>query len=203
MCVYHSVGTRFPPLESKDLHVSRLVIIASLFALAAPAALAVPPSGQGKPESSPAPPSAAELCKQQRRTIGMAAFRELYASSGSPKAAMDACLARQVQTTSSAAKNAALECKAERADPAFVSGHGGKTFEQFYGANDNGRNAFGKCVSSKVKQEVTAQQTATLKAAKKCKAMRANSKSEFDAAYGTKKNAFGKCVSSNAKEQDD
>ena len=179
--------------------MSRLVIIASLFALAAPAALAVPPSGQGKPESSPAPPSAAELCKQQRRTIGMAAFRALYAPTGSPQAAMAACLTKQVQTTSSAAKNAAMECKAEREDPTFASGHEGKTWEQVYG---NARNAFGKCVSSKVTEDVTAQQTATLKAAKKCKDMRANSKPEFDAAYGTKKNAFGKCVSSNAKGQD-
>jgi hypothetical protein len=185
--------------------MSRLVIIASLFALAAPAALAVPPSGQGKPESTAtSAPSAAVLCKQQRRMIGMAAFRELHAPNGSPKAAMDACLTKQVRTAASAAKNAAMECKAERADSDFVAdpAHGGKTFEQFYGENENGKNAFGKCVSSKSKQDVTSQQAATVKAAKQCKAMRASSRSEFDAAYGTKRNAFGKCVSSKAKEQD-
>jgi hypothetical protein len=42
--------------------------------------------------------------------------------------------------------NAARECKAERdADPA--------AFREKYGTNHNGRNAFGKCVSSKVKDK--------------------------------------------------
>ena len=184
--------------------MSKLVIIASLFALAVPTALAVPPSGQGKPDSSTAStPSAAELCKQQRRIIGMAAFRELYAPNGTPKAAMDACLVKQVQTTSAAAKNAAMECKAERADLNFASaaGHDGKTFEQFYGTGGNGRNAFGMCVSSKVRQDVASQQAATTNAAKQCKALRATQQAEFEKAYGTKKNAFGKCVSSKAKQQ--
>lgn len=185
--------------------MSRLVIIVSLFALAVPAAFAAPPAGKGKPESSAtSAPSAGDLCKQQRRTIGMAAFRQLYAPNGKPKAAMDACLLKQVQTTSSAAKNAAMECKAERADLNFSATHEGKTFEQFYGTvNSNGKNAFGKCVSSKVKKDVTSQQAATVSAAKQCKAMRANQKADFDAAYGTKQNAFGKCVSSKAKKQSD
>ena len=109
--------------------MNRLVIVASLFALAAPTALAVPPSGQGKPESTAvSTPSAAELCKQQRRMIGMKAFRELYAPNGTPKAALEACLTKQVQTAASAAKNAAMECKAERADSdgfAADPAHGG------------------------------------------------------------------------------
>lgn len=33
-----------------------------------------------------------------------------------------------------------------------IAEHEGKTFEQFYGTNKNGRNAFGKCVSSKTSQ---------------------------------------------------
>jgi hypothetical protein len=48
--------------------------------------------------------------------------------------------------------NAAKECKAERADPAFAAAHDGKTFEEFYGTNANGRNAFGKCVSTAVRE---------------------------------------------------
>ena len=31
--------------------------------------------------------------------------------------------------------------------------HDGKTFEQFYGKNKNGKNAYGKCVSTKAKQK--------------------------------------------------
>ena len=43
-----------------------------------------------------------------------------------------------------AAKNAAKVCKAERAaDPAG--------FQEQYGSNPNGKNAFGKCVSAQVK----------------------------------------------------
>src|SRR5829696_6177128 len=51
--------------------------------------------------------------------------------------------------------NAAKECEAERAmsdeDFGAVPEHGGKTFEQFYGTNENLSNAFGKCVSTKAK----------------------------------------------------
>jgi hypothetical protein len=46
-------------------------------------------------------------------------------------------------------KNAAKQCQAESADSNFAAGHGGKTFVEYYGTNKNGRNAFGKCVSSK------------------------------------------------------
>jgi len=51
-------------------------------------------------------------------------------------------------------KNAAKQqCKAERADPGFAAAHQGKTFEQFYGTNKNGKNAHGKCVSNKAKKK--------------------------------------------------
>jgi hypothetical protein len=41
-------------------------------------------------------------------------------------------------------RNAAQECKEERSDPNV-------DFEGTYGSNKNGKNALGKCVSSKVK----------------------------------------------------
>ncbi len=55
--------------------------------------------------------------------------------------------------------NAAKACKAEQADPDFAASHDGKTFDEFYGTNGNpkketpgtGKNAFGKCVSTKAK----------------------------------------------------
>jgi hypothetical protein len=46
-------------------------------------------------------------------------------------------------------KNAAKACTAEQADASFAANHGGKSFAQFYGANANDANAFGKCVSMK------------------------------------------------------
>ncbi len=47
--------------------------------------------------------------------------------------------------------NAAKQCEAERADPAFADSHDGESFQEFYGTNKNGKNAFGKCVSGKAK----------------------------------------------------
>ena len=195
----------------------RFVIIAAVFSLAVPAAFAAPPPGKGKPEGagpkaeSAQSPSASDLCKRQRQTIGMAAFRQLYAQNGTPKAAMDACLLKQVQVSSTAAKNAAKACKAEQADPNFAGSHGGKTFTQFYGTNGNGMNAFGKCVSSKVKSSVQSQQSNTVNAAKKCKAEQADPNfagshggKTFTQYYGTNgngRNAFGKCVSKLAQQQ--
>jgi hypothetical protein len=140
--------------------------------------------------------AAAKACKDQRTTIGMAAFRLLYAPAGKPKAAMDACLARQVQVTSAEAKNAAKECKAERGTTAETR----TAFAEKYGTNANEKNAFGKCVSQKTTEEVAAQQEAVLGAAKACKEERgtsATSRSDFAEKYGTNAkntNAFGKCV---------
>ena len=191
--------------------MTRLFILAAIFCLAAPAALAVPPAGQGQGQAQSATPTASVLCKQQRHSMGMSTFRTTYAPTGSPKAAMNACLAQQVQVATTAAKNAAKACKAEQVDPSFAAGHGGKSFEDHYGTNANKRNAFGKCVSSKASAAVESQQDATLNAAKKCKAERADVNfaaghggTSFADFYGTnanKKNAFGKCVSKLAKEQ--
>jgi hypothetical protein len=61
------------------------------------------------------------------------------------KAAMDA----EDEQEAERFKNAAKACDAERSDPNFAASHDGKTFEQLYGTNKNGKNAFGKCVSSK------------------------------------------------------
>ena len=125
-----------------------LMTLAAFLALAVPAALAVPPAGHGKGgdddqgtnSSAGAAPSPSQQCKAQRRQMGMAAFRLLYAPGKSPKAAMDACLGKQSQSSSTNAKNAAKACKAERdADP--------QAFATNYGTNANKRNAFGKCVS--------------------------------------------------------
>ncbi|HSF61383.1 MAG TPA: hypothetical protein VLA69_06785 [Gaiellaceae bacterium] len=197
--------------------MTRLFILAAMFCLAAPAAFAVPPAGQGQGQAQgqgqSATPTASELCKQQRRSMGMRTFRATYAPTGSPKAAMNACLAQQVQVATTAAKNAAKACRAEQLDPNFAAGHGNKSFAEHYGTeNSNRKNAFGKCVSSKASAAVESQQDATLNAAKRCKAERldpnfaaGHGNKSFAEYYGTensnRKNAFGKCVSKLAKEQ--
>jgi hypothetical protein len=121
-----------------------LLTLAAFFALSVPAALAVPPTGAGNQGSSNSSAgSAAQLCRQQRHTMGMAAFRLLYAPSGTPKTAMDACLGKQSQVVSSDAKNAAKACKAERGTtPESIA-----KFNDTYGMNANKANALGKCVS--------------------------------------------------------
>ena len=95
-------------------------------------------------------------------------------------------------------KNAAKACKAERAADLAA-------FKTRYGTNANKANAFGKCVSGKVKkaeEEVEAEE-ARENAAKKCKAERAANATAFNTTYGTnanKSNAFGKCVSKLSKD---
>ena len=174
--------------------MKRLVTLAVLFCLAAPAAFAVPPADPGSQSSSP---SASQLCKDQRRAMGMSDFRALYAPAGNPKAAMDACLARQVQAASTDAKNAAKACKAERASL------GEQAFADKYGTPPNKKNAFGKCVSSMASEASEDHQDSTLNAAKKCKVERVSlGVQAFATKYGkntNKRNAFGKCVSQNAK----
>ena len=170
--------------------MKRLFLLAALFVIAVPTAFAAPPGSEQ---------SNSQQCKDQRQAMGMADFRALYAPNGSPKAAMDACLARQTQAASTDAKNAAKACKAER------TSMGVEAFNAKYGTNPNKKNAFGKCVSSQAKELDDGHEEATLNAAKKCKAERVTlGVPAFNAKYGTnanKKNAFGKCVSKLATEQ--
>jgi hypothetical protein len=114
-----------------------------------------------------------------------------------------------------ALKSAAKDCKAERADADFPSSHDGKSFQEFYGTNKNGKNAYGKCVSTKAHQKKAAEDSDDAEAvaafkngAKECAAERsdagfpaAHEGKTFEEFYGTnrnKRNAFGKCVSSKA-----
>ena len=104
----------------------------------------------------------------------------------------------EAQEEQDAHKNAAKECKAARDDdPAG--------FADFWGRNDNDRNALGKCVSATAKEkeheaDVEDQEQATElgNAAKTCAAERSDGESAFNAKWGENEgdqNAFGKCVS--------
>jgi len=169
--------------------VKKLVTITALLVLAVPTAFAAPPA-QGT--------SPAQLCRAQQAGMSAADFASLYAPA-SPKSAFGRCVAARQQQVAQNTANAAKTCSAERAGW-VTANHAGKSFNESYGANDNDRNAFGKCVSQKAKVQTEAQQAATLSAAKQCKADRAANRAAFDAAYGTKRNAFGKCVSAKSKQ---
>jgi hypothetical protein len=63
-------------------------------------------------------------------------------------------------------RNAAKECKAERGDTDASR----EAFADRYGTNANDRNAFGKCVSQKAREEASERRAARRKAKKECKA---------------------------------
>jgi cobalamin biosynthesis protein CobT len=50
-------------------------------------------------------------------------------------------------------------CRAQQSDPNFAAKHGGKTFEQFYGNNKNGEDAFGECVSDQTQSSSASSQS--------------------------------------------
>ena len=98
--------------------------------------------------------------------------------------------------------NAAQECRTERGTTDATR----EAFAQRYGTNANKKNAFGKCVSSKSRDEAKERDEATDGAAAACRAERgttAETQKAFADKYGTnknKKNAFGKCVSGKSKQ---
>lgn len=177
--------------------MKRLIpFIIAVVAVTASAAYAAEGGGQGK--------SPAQFCKAERTALGEANFRSLYAPGGSGANAFGKCVSKHARAAAANRTNAAKACKAEMAMPEaeFRATHGGKSFAEFYGRNENDRNAYGKCVSSKAQAANEQQEAATMKAAKACKAERAADRAAFVAKYGGKaSSAFGKCVSSKSKKQ--
>jgi hypothetical protein len=170
-------------------------------------------------------PAAATATAKPNDTEKSAAKRQCQAERGHSPATREAFEARyhsfahcarrnaaeEENESEAAHKNAAKQCKAERSDPGFAAAHEDKTFEQFYGTNKDGKNAYGKCVSKKAKEQkaemdsVDQQEVREFKnAAKQCAAERDEIGVErFAARYGTnhnKRNAFGKCVVSKTQE---
>ena len=166
--------------------MKRLTTAACLCAVAGMSFATVASADSGKPNNI-----AAKMCQAEKQA-DKAAFEATYG----PKHAMRNCKRAHRDEGSAAAKNAAQECKAEReADPV--------AFEQTYGTNDNYSNAFGKCVSSKVKAAVEEDAEEFDNAAQKCRAERQADPEGFQETYGTNRNgrnAFGKCVSQRVRE---
>lgn len=168
-------------------------------------ALAIP--GTALAQDAPAPDAktnASQACKSERAKMGASAFKLLYGTNRNRSNAFGKCVSRRTRSEAANIKQAKSTCKAQQSDPNFAASHGGKTFQQFYGTNKNGRNAYGKCVSQQAKEESKADTAKTVNAAKACKAERAEiGREAFARKYGTNKNrrnAFGQCVSARAKE---
>jgi hypothetical protein len=157
----------------------------------------------GNGNSTPNPNQvAAKFCTAQLHADGVKNFKNTYGDPPKGQHAMRNCQRQNGKVGKNVVNNAAQQCRAEQSDPNFATDHGGMTFDQVYGANQNGKNAFGKCVSSKVKAAQAQLQENTQNAAQQCRAERGQDPDAFKEKYGTnknKKNAFGKCVSQIAK----
>ena len=170
----------------------------TLIVLTAALSLALPAAALASGDS----PNASQTCKTQRTQMGASAFRATYGTNADGSNAFGKCVSKMSSAQSRDRGAANTACKAEQADPNFAAGHGGKTFDQFYGTNKDGKNAFGKCVSAKSQQSDQARTEAIVSASKQCKTERKSDPAAFKQKYGTNKNksnAFGKCVSSKAK----
>ena len=194
----------------------KTIVIAVLGAalMVLPAGAVAKPHGTDKPDNADKR-AAIKQCKAERgkSKATRKAFKAKYHS-------FSRCVrqnaAEEHAEKKAALRNAAKECKAERADANFPATHDGKSFAEFYGTGKRGKNAFGKCVSQKAHEKKEAEdQTdqqevqAFKNAAKQCAGERSDSGfpaahggKTFDEFYGTNHNtrtAFGKCVSSHSQ----
>ena len=162
----------------------RKLMLGAILALVLPAAALAQ-------EGTPSPTElATTACKTEKSQMGTKTFKTTYAAKNSAKATKT-CLAKQGVVAETALANAAKECKAERdADPVKFAE---------WGTNENGRNAYGKCVSSKAKVASVEATANRVSAADTCKEQKKADVAAFKIAYGETRNAFGKCVSKTAK----
>jgi hypothetical protein len=138
--------------------------------------------------------TATAACKAELRALGRAEFAATYG-----RHAIRSCVRAHLAEAAETVRNAAEECRAERdADRA--------AFAEAYGRNGNKRNAFGRCVASKLRAEVAEEAREVRNAAQACREERRADPEAFAVTYGTngnRRNAFGKCVSSKAGDADE
>ena len=173
----------------------------TLIGLTAATALALPAMALADSPTS-SDPNASQTCKTLRTQMGTSAFEATYGSNKNKSNAFGKCVSKQTSAQSQDRTAGNAKCNTEQDDANFAATHGGKTFDQFYGTNKNGKNAFGKCVSAKTTEADQARTKTIVNASKTCKAERKADPAAFKAKYGTNKdksNAFGKCVSTAAK----
>jgi hypothetical protein len=168
----------------------KLITLAALALVALPAAAAA--------QTSPPPTqNAAQLCRAERQAMGEQVFKMTYGTNANRSNAFGRCVSKKNREANAARTNASERCRAEREQL------GEAAFNAKYGRNRNDRNAFGKCVSQHAQAEQQANQQATLRAARACRAERQSmGAAAFNAKYGTNRNdrnAFGKCVSQRAR----
>jgi hypothetical protein len=124
------------------------------------AALAAPTAAQAGDEPTTTDrQNAAQECRFERGTTDATreAFRVKYGTNKNGKNAHGKCVSAKAKAkkaemdaadeqAATEFKSAAKECDSERTTM------GEEAFAEKYGANENGRNAFGKCVSTKTRE---------------------------------------------------
>ncbi len=169
----------------------KLIICAAVaFALAPLAALATTSPRQ----------AASKDCGALRAKIGSVAFTQAFGGSN----AFGVCVSRLTRFEQADLSVANTLCRAEQADPNFAASHGGKTFAEFYGSGAKHKNAFGNCVTLKVRSS-SASGRSGMNPARACAALRVRmTVGLFKQSFGTNanhSNASGKCVSIVARAQ--
>lgn len=166
-------------------------------------ALAVPVAAGAVQPTKTDQNNAAKQCKSLLKAEGTSNFTHAWGAHGKGRAygkCVSSYAKQNAENRKSEQSNAAKDCKTEQAqsDADFSAAHNGQTFAQFYGAK-NAKSAYGKCVSTKAKQnkaEDQQQQKDTVNAAKACRA----EQQQDAAAFKTNYRNFGKCVSKKAHE---
>jgi hypothetical protein len=108
-------------------------------------------------EEQTAHKNASQECREERSTDADA-FAEKYGTTANHRNAFGKCVSQKAKEKEAAAdeqdaenaadqKTAAKECAAER------ESMGDEPFGELYGTNANNRNAFGKCVSKKARED--------------------------------------------------
>ncbi|MDX6481131.1 MAG: hypothetical protein QOG85_1641 [Gaiellaceae bacterium] len=134
-------------------------------------------------------------CSAIRTTLGAALFNKTYGRSTHDTSAYGKCVASTAPAQAQNEVTAASSCRSQQADSTFAANHGGKTFEQYYGTNPDGSNAFGRCVAATARATSHAQNVAIVNAAFACQSELKADPAAFKSKYGT----FGACVAQKAK----
>jgi hypothetical protein len=137
----------------------------------------------------------AQTCRSIRTQLGKALFAKTYGKNANDHNAFGKCVSATAASEVQNEVSASSSCRSQQSDPTFVANHGGMTFEQYYGTNADGSNAFGQCVSSTASASSHAQGQAVVNAARACQ----TEQKADPAAFKTKYKTFGQCVSEKAK----
>ena len=133
--------------------MKKLLLILAVVAVAAPAAFA---AERERPEPCGRLQGGAEGDGRGRLQVPLRADGSTAAS------AIGKCVSKHQSSaaTNRVERGQGLQGRAGDVEADFRAAHGGKSFAETYGANDNDKNAYGKCVSKKAERRRAQQETA-------------------------------------------